>query len=668
MRMKYLNLKLENFKCFKSKEVDFQGRNASVAGENGMGKTTLKDSVSWLFYGQDSSGRSAFAVRPLDADNNLIRGLVVTVELTMLLNGEAKTFRKEQHEKIDKDGKFSYPNKYWIDGFGMKEGEYKKALENIIPENIFKMLTDLDHFNNDKKLSRIERRKMLVELGGRIGEPPGFEGLIAKFNGHPVEDYKKVLTGRKKLFEDERDSNITRIDEKQLQLDNYAQPDNTADLETKRGKIQESIANLIKQRTELIASQKERQEHIEKKNSLIEERLHRESVVKNQSGPVDELLDERAKLETEHADKTQELVGLQNQIRSVCTSIESAKNDIAQSLLTLKSIKAEYKAAKESSCRISVNERTARHASGCKLAGDELRNIATEYLQDRDKLLQATIKDIEERSDKMMKSVDERKTHLLKQQELLAKLVDKQTTMVEELKTAEQTKNARIAEITVTIKNRPEPNPADDKEWQRLTAEIEKVKAQIGKPISEKLERIERRKQAAEDELGQICKTLAAADSIKDAEARIVELEARQKELAQLIVDVNAELDEIDQYNLAKSKMVEEAVNGKFRHVTFKLFEYYQNGEIKDCCVAVLNGVEYPDMSDGQKIFCGIGCINTMSDHFGVEVPVFVDHSESLTLPIEAESQVIRLVAKKGVKELEITLEGAQEEGKAKVA
>ena len=84
----------------------------------------------------------------------------------MLIDGVAKTFQKEQPEKISRDGKYSYPNKYWIDGYDMPEGEYKKALDQIVPERLVKVLTDLHYFNDDKKLSRRDRRAFLVEMGG----------------------------------------------------------------------------------------------------------------------------------------------------------------------------------------------------------------------------------------------------------------------------------------------------------------------------------------------------------------------------------------------------------------------------------------------------------------------------------------------------------------------
>jgi len=64
--------------------------------------------------------------------------------------------------------------------------------------------------------------------------------------------------------------------------------------------------------------------------------------------------------------------------------------------------------------------------------------------------------------------------------------------------------------------------------------------------------------------------------------------------------------------------------------------------------------VPYADMSAGQKIFVGIDIINVLSAHYDTSIPLFIDHAESLTLPIEATSQIIELHAQKNITKLTV--------------
>ncbi|MDO8302887.1 MAG: hypothetical protein Q7T18_06585, partial [Sedimentisphaerales bacterium] len=97
------------------------------------------------------------------------------------------------------------------------------------------------------------------------------------------------------------------------------------------------------------------------------------------------------------------------------------------------------------------------------------------------------------------------------------------------------------------------------------------------------------------------------------------------------------------------------AVNGKFKYVSFKLFNRLLNGNIEPTCVAMLDGVPYQDMSYGQKIRVGIDILSVLSNHYGLHVPLVIDNSESLTYPVEFDGQTIQLRADKNVKKVTVS-------------
>ena len=63
-------------------------------------------------------------------------------------------------------------------------------------------------------------------------------------------------------------------------------------------------------------------------------------------------------------------------------------------------------------------------------------------------------------------------------------------------------------------------------------------------------------------------------------------------------------------------------------------------------------GVPYICLNNGAKINVGIDIINTLSRHYGVTVPLFVDNAESVTRLQACSAQVIRLVVSENDKEL----------------
>jgi len=192
MRIKLSKISLENFKCFDEFTFNPEGKNARLRGANGTGKTAVREGVLWLHTNKDSEGRTSLDHRPVYTDpqspqfGERIKGLVVAVEIEWLINSEAHTFRKEEKEVITvkKVGgipreDIKYTSKYWIDELPKNEGDFKEYFNNICPADKFRMLTDLDFFNNDKKNPWLKARRTLQDMAGEIEEPEGFEDVTS---------------------------------------------------------------------------------------------------------------------------------------------------------------------------------------------------------------------------------------------------------------------------------------------------------------------------------------------------------------------------------------------------------------------------------------------------------------------------------------------------------
>lgn len=57
-------------------------------------------------------------------------------------------------------------------------------------------------------------------------------------------------------------------------------------------------------------------------------------------------------------------------------------------------------------------------------------------------------------------------------------------------------------------------------------------------------------------------------------------------------------------------------------------------------------------MNNGSRVNAGLDVIQTLSEHYGMRVPLFIDNAESVTGLLPVGSQTVRLVVSAGDKEL----------------
>lgn len=622
MDMRLNKLRIENFKGIKTFEMELEGDNAVIKAENGVGKTTVYDAFLWLLFGKNSEGKKDFEVRPLDQNNQPIKGLVLAVEAEIDCDGTVHTFRKEHHEKVVRKQR-GYETLCAIDEVPKKMGEYQDAITELIAEDTFKLLTDLDHFNG--KLHWTKRREALLDIADSIGTPTGFDELMAALNGRVIKDYEGVLKKQKKRYEKERDEINPRMDEIQRGLDAYVGTD-TKGIEQHRDKIKAEIAKLDKERLRLSQTEKKRYAQMEYTNELRSKKIQREAELKSDTSGVKALLDEKAKIEADVGGKRGLAAEVGNTLKSTQGNLIAAKSRHSILLASLNAIRAEHEAVNTPNCPT------------CKQAWPEGMKPDTT--------------DIDERGNAKMDEALACKGKIAEYEKIQQKLTKLLTEAEANLQKAQEFKEVRFAQIDKGIESNETTPPEKDSLWQALCFDIRKAEKEIGEPVSEQLTEIDNKRDHERDSVADIDKALAHADRMKQDTTRIKELEEKEKQLAQSIADVEKQLADIDEYKATESRMIEKAVNGKFKHVTFKLFDQLLNGGLEECCEAILNGTPYSGMSFGEKILVGIDIINVLSVHYSVSVPLFIDHAESMTLPIETETQTIKLFAQSNTKEL----------------
>ncbi len=638
MEVRLNNLSIENFKGLKTFQANFDGGHAVIRGANGTGKTTVYDAFLWLLFNKDSTGRKEFELRPLDKDNQPIKGLVLTVEAEISFDGVRHVLRKEHHEKVVKKQLRGYETVCYIDEVPKKVGEYAAWITELIPEDTFKMLTSLRHFSEG--LHWKDRRAVLLDIAGEIGMPEGFDELLAALNGRKVKDYEDVLKTRKKRLVKDRDEINPRIDEIIKGMVGYEQPTDETDMRGEREAVKLDIERLDRSRQKMLAAEQERQKKLEAVNALCGKRVNREMELKNSTAGIQHLLDAKKVIEDAVADRTKAVADARNARTLKDSEVRTKNSELQAEQRVLAVVRAEYTATEKKPLD------NACYACGQSLPESKQAEI--------EKKRTVALQDISKRGDAALGRVNACKTAM----ETLARACHTSQEKVGQaelkLTEAKNYRDEKLAHIENQIAHKETIKPENDTVWQGIVEEVKVLQVDLGDSVSGKLTDIEGDRQKKVNRLAELDSSLARADRHKEDKTRIAELEEKEKELAQAIADIEKQVADIEKYKATESAMVESAVNGRFKYVDFKLFAQNLNGSIDDCCEATLNGVPYLDMSCGQKIIVGIDIINVLSAHYDLSVPLYIDNAESLTLPVESTSQTIELYAQKNLQKMTV--------------
>ena len=140
---------------------------------------------------------------------------------------------------------------------------------------------------------------------------------------------------------------------------------------------------------------------------------------------------------------------------------------------------------------------------------------------------------------------------------------------------------------------------------------------------------------------------------------RIKELEAREKELSQQYETLEQGMYLCEVFIKTKVNLLTDRINSKFQNVRFRLFVEQQNGGVKEDCEVMIPAeggrmVPFTFANNAARINAGLEIIDTLSNHWNLAMPVFVDNAESVTRLLQMDTQVIRLVVSEADQKLRL--------------
>lgn len=646
-----LRLSLRNFKGIRDFTMDTCGENVSVYGDNAVGKTTLFDAFTWLLFDKDSAYRKDFEIKTLDKDGKVLHGLEHEVEGVLSVDGRQITLRKVFSEKWTKKrgsatAEFTgHTTDYYVDGVPVKQKEYKERVDEIVSEEVFKLLTSPTYFNEQLKWQ--ERRKILLEVCGGVSDDEviasneALRKLPTILGGRSLDDHRKVIVARRAEINKELDKIPVRIDEVQRSMPETNGLDEQTILQ-QIAALKEQINNKDAEEFRIrsggqIAIKEKRLREIEAEMLKIKNRM--------QAGALEQV-----------AAKRQEVLRLKNEYSELQRQISDKRWTVDRNLRLIEDKKDEANRLRKQWHEVNGETFEYHHDTNCPTCGqalpeDKIHEAHQKALADfnrrkAERLEQITIKGKTVTAE--AKRLEEENAELLREIESLEKqLTEKET----ELRAAEAELSSLQADMTDV-----ESDPAyiqKKQEAATIEQEIQQLRASIHEAVAKVQEEIAALKAKAvilEQEKAKFAQ-------VRAAKQRIAELAAREKELAAEYERLEQELFLIEEFIRTKVNLLEEKINSKFRYARFKLFEQQINGGLAEVCETTYNGVPYSGgLNNAARINVGLDIINTLSEYYGFAPPIFVDNSESVTNLLPTKGQMIRLVVSAEDKSLRVVV------------
>ncbi len=640
MQIRLKSLHLENFKGIQNITMDFS-RRTNIHGANATGKTTIFDGFTWLLFNKDSTGNEKFDIRPLDAEGKRIDNVEIKVTALLDVDGTEVELSKVQKQNwVKKRGTDTVSlqgniNSFEVDGYPKLESDYKAYINQLIPEDLFKILTSPQYFAG---MDWKKQRTVLMKLAGRVSdleiarEDAKFALLIPELEKAPSTDdirkkYAKALSEWKK-----RQAELpARIDEVSRQLVDV----DVAELELYRNHLKEKIAEAEQVMDNSAGAYKEYQTRFEEVTTLRKEvqeyRKKAEDKAEEQREKIRKKIRdcdstisiarqgskfavlEAERLERQIGSRQEEKVSLQNEWRA-----KKAQNyqefvplpDLGQDALICPVCHREFQDDRR--------EQIIRdHEELCRKHEEDYRKGMDAFELDKKKSLAA----IEEKGNAVVETI----RNLKAEKEQIQNQIAEHEKNIQNAETEKADLEKILSQIPV------DAGLSDDQVFAEMQLRLSKMEEAFSSLNNgeDSRSQMKIRLSGLREELSATEQKIASSDNSK-VEARIEELQEEQREVGQKVADQEQMLYLLDQFVMEKMQCISELINSKFDTVSYKLFDIQINGGVKECCECTVNGVPYSALNSGHRIVAGLDIIRSLSQLYEASAPIFIDNSESI--------------------------------------
>lgn len=634
--MKLTQLNLQNFKGIEFGDFRFTN-NTIIRGDNATGKTTVFDALCWLLFGKDSLDRADFQIKtlkngePVHNVNHMVQAAFDNED------GTGFTLKRIYREKYSnpRGGEVKltgHTTDYFINDVPSKEKEYKAFINNMINEDVFKLITNPLFFN--EQYTWQNRRKLLLEMCGDVDDASVINSkdelkrLTELLNGRSVDEQRKIIASKKTAINKELDMIPVRIDE--------AVKCKPTPLEAEQ-KLKDDIATIesgIKQ--------------LEEDKSVIVNGLDGAERTTKIREVKRKLADRKSQLMNEHTDKERRLEHEYKLSLVQLQMAESERDRYKDREYELDSqIKQEEARIDKLQTEFDTFNKQEFDDENCPTCGQPYPAEKRAELEAMFNIQKAT--NLEEWQ-KLIDSAKALRQNYIEQKEIMQVKADGMSSQIEELSNNKDTKQKAMNEVG-------EVDLDNDVQVNDLKAELFMLELDEDNTSDDQLKRIDSELSELADKRSTLQTELTKYDVIRDITKRINELEQEQQRLIneKNLVDETAFL--LDEFVKAKVEMLEDTINKHFTITTFKMANVLVNGSVEDCCETMVDGVPYRSLNNAARINAGIDIINALTKFYNVTAPVFIDNAEAVTKFVNCNSQTVKLIVDETCNELRVDME-----------
>lgn len=623
MKLTIENIKIRNFKGILEKELFFTEKRNIIEGENGIGKTTILDAITWCLFGKNFADEKLFKIKPI-IDGEEKKDLSTSVELTI---------NEKLIERIwDKD-----TTTIKVDGVKFGNREFADYLRDnfMITDEEFKALSNIDYI---PKLHWKDLRSLVMSLVGEITN----EEVYAKGNFDLIKE-KIESVGVEKTAENITESKSSLTNEIKKILGNIDQ---------KTKDIQELVID-EKEQKELSKQKEKIKKSIENYNTLSQKKAMQDkdinilNTLKADKERTNKEIERLEQLKIEYQKTYDEsnidvAIFKENQIKSIENKIIQKNGDIdllnqekTTIMVQREELKKRYDEELAKEPRIENDK--------CSACGQTLPQSKIEEVLANLKKQAVDNANGYAAQAKLKKSrLDEIEIVLNKYQEDIKNLELEKTNVM----------NAEVgidaeSDIQIMMKKNIIKANEDIENYKKQILDIEaNINFRESEIAKHEVIELDENISSLQNELEEITQKLAVSDTVTIFKEQLKKLEEEHQGLLNEKELLNEREQQLILFNNTRAEMLRERVRHNFKLADFITQETTKDGKLIETFKLAVDGIEYSSLNTGMKILVALDLIDNIQRLKNKRLPILIDGLGELTRLPQLETQIIGCRAK----------------------
>lgn len=615
MKAKIKSITLKFFKGIKDLTLKLND-NCTISGENGVGKTTIATAYYWVFGNTDYDLKSNPDIFPIGVEE-----CTPTVTVDMEIDGKPVRVTKSQvrkYGKPDENGisKVTYANSYSVNEVPLSERDFKAKLETYgFNFNDFQALSHINVFASEKK---DEQRKILfsmaseisdIDVAKRLGNVGEASKLLENYSIDEIQAMQKA-TIRKIAVDYGKDGEILNS-----KIEGLEMAKNEVDVKAVEGEIKGYEVMLEDKELEILETQTKKAEYLSALDDVMDLKFELSNMANK---AYSDWKSGREKAESDVNASLNTIRSLEYDIKRYQNFADLDKNSIEKRNSAIEGLKAKIEDIKGKElpedatiCPTCKRKLTESKIEEARKNWEERKVLAVEKLS---KELEAEVGALE--NEKL--NARENASNLLQAKDKL----EKENVNLKALKEALDLLPSEPVDVKATD---------DYKHIENLIAEKEAT-ASKSDECDRLLSTLKLDELNIRDNLNNAKRKLSLVEQNARIDKQIADLREQQIDFEQNKANAEKVLYQLDLIAKAKNELITDEINKHFSLVKFSFFEYYKNGDYKECCNFSIDDKKFGSATNtGREILAKLDIIAGLQAFYNESYPVFVDGYEALS-------------------------------------